>query len=184
MPLLYGEGDRAFQRLQEEIIKGSSDETIFAWRQGLGHISLHENFSARGVLASSPRDFAESESFETAMTRKGRPENTTPYMITNRGLQMELQLLPYQVPPGVYAKHIEFILRKTSSRLFVGVLQCTSGALLGNREDRLGLLLRLSDNSPLHYRWHDHRHGVASLLHVDANELHNAPKKQIFLAIS
>ncbi|OAK96092.1 HET-domain-containing protein [Phaeosphaeriaceae sp. SRC1lsM3a] len=31
MPLLYGEGTRAFQRLQEEIIRQSGDDTILAW---------------------------------------------------------------------------------------------------------------------------------------------------------
>ncbi|KAI0418623.1 heterokaryon incompatibility protein-domain-containing protein [Xylaria grammica] len=31
MPLIYGEGEKAFRRLQEEIIKESDDETIFAW---------------------------------------------------------------------------------------------------------------------------------------------------------
>ncbi|RDX49672.1 HET-domain-containing protein [Lentinus brumalis] len=31
MPTLYGEGRRAFQRLQEEIMKRSEDTTLFAW---------------------------------------------------------------------------------------------------------------------------------------------------------
>ncbi|KAK0746756.1 heterokaryon incompatibility protein-domain-containing protein [Schizothecium vesticola] len=31
MSMLYGEGDRAFTRLQEEIIRTSDDESIFAW---------------------------------------------------------------------------------------------------------------------------------------------------------
>ena len=31
MPMLYGEGDRAFIRLQEEIIKNSDDQSLFAW---------------------------------------------------------------------------------------------------------------------------------------------------------
>ena len=31
MPLLYGEGDRAFLLLQEEIIKYNDDQTMFAW---------------------------------------------------------------------------------------------------------------------------------------------------------
>ncbi|KAE9362670.1 hypothetical protein N431DRAFT_551159 [Stipitochalara longipes BDJ] len=31
MPLLYGEGDRAFIRLQEEILKQYSDQSLFAW---------------------------------------------------------------------------------------------------------------------------------------------------------
>jgi hypothetical protein len=33
MPLLYGErGARAFCRLQQEIMKGSTDHSLFAWR--------------------------------------------------------------------------------------------------------------------------------------------------------
>ncbi|KAK3367356.1 hypothetical protein B0T24DRAFT_491092, partial [Lasiosphaeria ovina] len=31
IPLLYGEGDRAFLRLQQEIIRASSDESLFCW---------------------------------------------------------------------------------------------------------------------------------------------------------
>ncbi|KAE9363973.1 HET-domain-containing protein, partial [Stipitochalara longipes BDJ] len=31
MPMLYGEGSRAFIRLQEEVLKISTDSTIFAW---------------------------------------------------------------------------------------------------------------------------------------------------------
>jgi hypothetical protein len=31
MPLLYGEGSRAFMRLQRKIIASSNDESIFAW---------------------------------------------------------------------------------------------------------------------------------------------------------
>jgi hypothetical protein len=35
MPLLYGGGgEKAFIRLQEEILKESSDESIFAWDSG------------------------------------------------------------------------------------------------------------------------------------------------------
>ena len=36
MPLLYGEGDKAFMRLQNEIIKKSPDESIFAWTSEAG----------------------------------------------------------------------------------------------------------------------------------------------------
>ncbi|KIK14617.1 hypothetical protein PISMIDRAFT_57930, partial [Pisolithus microcarpus 441] len=32
MPMLYGEGKKAFQRLQLEIIRISSDQSIFAWK--------------------------------------------------------------------------------------------------------------------------------------------------------
>lgn len=41
MPMLYGEGTRAFQRLQEEILRTVDDQTIFAWRSiNLGTICL------------------------------------------------------------------------------------------------------------------------------------------------
>jgi hypothetical protein len=36
MPLLYGEGARAFKRLQEEILKTSEDYTLFAWSESPG----------------------------------------------------------------------------------------------------------------------------------------------------
>jgi hypothetical protein len=34
MPLLYGEGRKAFRRLQEAVLKSSADQSIFAWEHG------------------------------------------------------------------------------------------------------------------------------------------------------
>ncbi|KAE8345329.1 hypothetical protein BDV24DRAFT_159683 [Aspergillus arachidicola] len=53
MPLLYGEGHTAFLKLQEEIIKVSDDESIFAWKS-----AKEKNHS--GPLATSPDDFSDS----------------------------------------------------------------------------------------------------------------------------
>ena len=40
MAILYGEGEAgAFRRLQDEIIKNSFDQTLFAWRRPSGSIS-------------------------------------------------------------------------------------------------------------------------------------------------
>ena len=50
MPMLYGEGERAFIRLQEEIMKRSDDHSLFAWGSS--------SPGARGLLARSPDDFA------------------------------------------------------------------------------------------------------------------------------
>ncbi|KAI0828015.1 heterokaryon incompatibility protein-domain-containing protein [Trametes gibbosa] len=70
MPTIYGEGRRAFQRLQEEIIKQSSDQTIFAWGDAVPFSSLPlttrdtHTFRARDsdsyLLASSPAAFTNS----------------------------------------------------------------------------------------------------------------------------
>lgn len=52
MPLLYGEGQMAFHRLQKEIIASSNDESTFAWiREDANDDKPH------GMLAESPRDF-------------------------------------------------------------------------------------------------------------------------------
>lgn len=39
MPLVYGEGARAFTRLQEEIIKETNDLTLFAWQAEAGTLA-------------------------------------------------------------------------------------------------------------------------------------------------
>lgn len=54
MPLLYGEGDKAFIRLQEEILKESEDQSIFAWDAST--MSCLEQHI--GVLAPSPKYFS------------------------------------------------------------------------------------------------------------------------------
>ncbi|KAI1868752.1 hypothetical protein JX265_006731 [Neoarthrinium moseri] len=53
MPLLYGEGEKAFRRLQREIMNESDDESIFCWA------FTDERFtgSFTGLLAGSPRVF-------------------------------------------------------------------------------------------------------------------------------
>lgn len=75
MPLLYGEGENAFRRLQEELIKVSDDESIFA----------HEG---RSILALSPRDFCEG--YNTTVLKK---TESAPFSITNAGLQIRMRVL-------------------------------------------------------------------------------------------
>lgn len=52
MPLIYGEGRRAFRRLQEEIAKRSNDLTLFAHNSKLDAATKRTE-----LLAVSPRDF-------------------------------------------------------------------------------------------------------------------------------
>lgn len=55
MPLLYGEGRvKAFKRLQEEIIKSTNDDSIYAWRYP-DELSKRQYFW--GLLAESPAAF-------------------------------------------------------------------------------------------------------------------------------
>jgi hypothetical protein len=82
MPLLYGEGDRAFQRLQEEIMKQSDDQSIFAWEV------LPTEYDG-SMLARSPNAFSACGNIVRALNSS----STTPYTMTNRGLQIELPLM-------------------------------------------------------------------------------------------
>ncbi|KAK7983617.1 salicylate hydroxylase [Apiospora arundinis] len=50
LPMLYGERENAFLRLQEEIIKTDDGHSIFAW------VSVGELNG--GLLATTPEDFA------------------------------------------------------------------------------------------------------------------------------
>ncbi|OJT05919.1 Vegetative incompatibility protein HET-E-1, partial [Trametes pubescens] len=53
MPPIYGEGRKAFFRLQEEIVRTVPDQSIFAW--GVGSSTRLSQYS--GLFASSPHDF-------------------------------------------------------------------------------------------------------------------------------
>jgi hypothetical protein len=107
MPLLYGEGMRAFTRLQEEIIKKSNDDSILAW--GLNAVSstsepkptppmpglissttdsAMQPSPYNTVLAPSPTDFKGCQSLSFNATAG------FPFTLTNVGLQVEMLCIP------------------------------------------------------------------------------------------
>ncbi|KAK3905761.1 heterokaryon incompatibility protein-domain-containing protein [Staphylotrichum tortipilum] len=121
MPLLYGEGKKAFRRLQEEIMKANpSDHTLMAWGrfvphqtgrvveplqlQGLEPIPWDFNQaceSLRGLFADSPADFWDShdlrpwrgtEAFYSSSTR-GQSVPVVYPTITGAGVELELPVL-------------------------------------------------------------------------------------------
>ena len=81
MPLLYGEGKKAFIRLQHEIVKISNDESLFAWTDA----GLVES----GLFAQSPKAFAESGNVVQISSDHYQHIYRAPYMVTNRGLAIE-----------------------------------------------------------------------------------------------
>ena len=82
MPLLYGEGSKAFMRLQVEILRKSEDESIFAW-----HMDSAEFTDWQGLLAPLPSAFAGNEVIEIRNIHQ-----RTPSTMTNKGLQLSLAL--------------------------------------------------------------------------------------------
>lgn len=92
MPLLYGEGEKAFIRLQEEIIKKSADDTIFAWTDE----GAPRKITFQGLLAPSPQYFDWITTREIISTPSERPQT---YNMTNNGLRIQLPLLPFPGKP-------------------------------------------------------------------------------------
>ena len=102
MPMLYGEGEKAFIRLQvvlkskdtlhadkyltaiqEEIMKHSDDNSLFAWvDESQSDLALH------GLLANHPKCFGSSGSIVSYQQR----EVLAPFSMTNRGLCIKLHL--------------------------------------------------------------------------------------------
>ncbi|KAH9228063.1 hypothetical protein K456DRAFT_1775001 [Colletotrichum gloeosporioides 23] len=52
MPMIYGEGKKAFERLQEHILSSKDDTSLFAWQSYDSPSQIY-----RGVFARSPKEF-------------------------------------------------------------------------------------------------------------------------------
>lgn len=79
MPMLYGEGTKAYERLQEEILRETDDETIFAWSSTT--ISPTDTLSG-GLFAPSPVYFQGCQNLKCCSVHK-KPQSFT---MTNQGI--------------------------------------------------------------------------------------------------
>lgn len=81
MPLLYGEGSKAFLRLQQQIALENSDLSIFAWEA----TGKHMEYS--GVFAESPGDFGKCT---TLKMHRAKFHSMVEITITNIGLRLSV----------------------------------------------------------------------------------------------
>lgn len=88
MPLLYGEGPRAFRRLQLEIIRQSHDHSIFCWLPTTAEDISHD------ILADKPGRFYNSRHIEFLEQSGHQPRVRAVaddgYIFTNKGLRITL----------------------------------------------------------------------------------------------
>jgi hypothetical protein len=105
MPMIYGEGKKAFRRLQEEIIRQSTDLTVFACHhQPEAVVHVGSEFEAGSRVDAAPMLASSALDFEMHSTRQAQGllqtiGNTTKwsnldteYAITNKGLRMTTKL--------------------------------------------------------------------------------------------
>jgi len=96
MPLLYGEGEMAFRRLQEEIMKVNSDHSLFYHHAEQSQTRRSGNHK---LLADSPSDFQRLDKH----AQKGPSPygwDLTAFYLTNAGLLIQLPLI---TPMGAHS---------------------------------------------------------------------------------
>lgn len=95
MPLLYGEGSKAFRRLQLEILRSSNDESIFVWDIPIGWAWAKPGLDLFGLLATATTDFGtllyhRYEDDHHSMRRNVPGLSRPPYTVTNQGLEVRV----------------------------------------------------------------------------------------------
>lgn len=118
MPLLYGEGEKAFIRLQEEILKTTDDYSLFSWSATTFDKSIY-----RGLLARSPTEFRNCGDIERESGLSTFPISSTPI-----GLRIQLDFLPN--PDGDESRALALIrsCNSMSQRLAIQ-LKCLDGSM-------------------------------------------------------
>lgn len=120
LPPLYGEGSRAFRRLQEEIIKQADDHSIFAWteeRHGvLGHLDILAptpyHFLGAGNIVAEIFDHEDSTSSDEGDESEREEHESLPFSITNAGVQIKLPLRPVDGEKDKYEAALECTMSK------------------------------------------------------------------------
>jgi hypothetical protein len=83
IPMIYGEGSKAFIRLQEEILSQTTDLSIFAWK------ASDSSKEHRGMLAESPVEFLHCKHIEPNDSQFCFRDEIS---LTNRGLKIRIPL--------------------------------------------------------------------------------------------
>jgi len=119
MPLLYGEGDKAFVRLQEEIMKDSADNSLFTWSPLLS--PSHKFWDPKSQLCSVFAEYPIQFKYSGGMTKRRFDEDVAgeSYALTNLGVHIKLRLKPCDHP--FYGQTWE---RHYQGKTFVAMLEC------------------------------------------------------------
>ncbi|RYC58231.1 hypothetical protein CHU98_g7980 [Xylaria longipes] len=79
MPLIYGEGQKAFLRLQQEILRVSDDQSLFAWGTPLVFPDMHAFLTSSpiplmyGLFADCPADFGTNHDIRQVDNQEDSP---------------------------------------------------------------------------------------------------------------
>ncbi|KAL0934021.1 het domain protein [Colletotrichum truncatum] len=107
MPLLYGEGMRAFVRLQEEILKESDDQSLFLW--DFPSDGEHAADTLFGLLAPSPSVFLQPDLDHIRPLPPSESQESIPATATSQGLRTRMLLFPVHPEADEYYAMLDCI---------------------------------------------------------------------------
>ena len=117
IPLLYGEGRLAFMRLQEAIVRKTSDQSVLAWE------SNPKDFECAGPngqgYALSPSAF----SWFTSMVP--RPRSSPAVVVTDKGIEVTVSLCPLRPVSDQDVDKLRIAEDYFGCGLYLGVLECS-----------------------------------------------------------
>ncbi|KAK7918386.1 HET-domain-containing protein [Apiospora marii] len=125
MPLLYGEGEKAFQRLQHKILKQSEDCTLLLWNSDAARdlIAWDDKtvWEPQPILAKSPADFKARPGFAPVPPGHFRDfKMTTP----ERGLRMNILKAHDLSHAGSASSLFDRSNPEGPGKLYLGLLNC------------------------------------------------------------
>lgn len=179
LPLVYGEGgEKAFFRLQEQIISHSFDQTILTWKSRLAR-TTPRNKRWEWVLAPTPVFFADSEQTHILRVFSGSDDGSS----HPHGLSFEAMICPLEVVANDDERYPEIVslfpeetrlVRDSVEAIFdppplelsMAILRC---CIDGNYTKRMGLLVsRDRSRSDSHY----HRVDETSVYTISSRDTH------------
>ncbi|KAF7194855.1 Vegetative incompatibility protein HET-E-1, partial [Pseudocercospora fuligena] len=162
MPLLYGEGSRAFRRLQEEIVKQSDDRSVLACEH------------REDLFADSPQGYREILRLADSQADLQKP----PYTLTNIGLQMQDTLLLAIRDTTILTENVEYLLPLdggiSASRL-QPLSETDEGRILRNEQ-----ISELYNDTAFHYIHTQSSYGTEVPTKRDMYELKKRDPQHIF----
>jgi hypothetical protein len=145
MPLLYGEEEKSFRRLQGGIIRTTPDYSIFAWTIPPGtqqtQLEAAENRLYSGVLAPSPLEFSKCGS----VYRIYDGDTTSDFYASNRGIKMHARVR-LEAIPGKHGNRYTFPVCLSSAGITLGIAlrKCGPGQFVRENPQALKKVTRTS----------------------------------------
>jgi hypothetical protein len=185
MSLLYGEGKNAFRRLQEELIKTSTDHTIFSWNRPLplDNTSIlsptAQNFLSCGSIVQHvwPLTLSQSQSLNSFWPEAWSqdsdmdpPDIEIPYTITNVGLEIQLSILKDR---EATVKALSQVTYHRPSGHVVAVINCRHFKSLDFRNQAMAIILQPQPENPSVHRVY------YSPIYINTDNLEFEPKNVI-----